>query len=223
MLTIDAYVLNVTVQKEADGIISFLTTNGYKQSYIRGLMRIKSKHRILTNRLIKVRLTYKESGDYIKISDVKLLEYPSSEALAYKTNLQLSQICREIIQTRQVDHQATYAIFEQMMHDLKSLNHYRLLILANLTISLGINFSLKACAKCQNTSQIITFDLYDGGYLCVNCAPKREHASLQELRTINQLFNHQVKAFLATEIDNIFAHKLVDFINQTYGYKLSWE
>ncbi len=223
MLTIDAYVLNVTIQKEADGIISFLTTNGYKQSYIRGLMRLKSKHRILTNRLIKVRLTYKESGDYIKISDVKLLEYPSATTLNYQTNVALSQVCREIIQTRQVDHQATYIIFEQLMNDLSNLDHYRLLILANLTISLGINFNLKACAKCGNTKNIITFDLYEGGYLCVNCSPQKSHASLQELRTINQLFNHQVQAFLKNDIDKVFALKLIDFINQTYGYKLSWE
>ncbi len=223
MQEIDAYVLNITIQKEADAIISFLTTNGFKQSYIRGVMRLKSKHRILTNRLIKVRLTYVEAENYIKVKEVKLLEYPSEIALGYQINMSLSNVCREIIQMRTIDHQASYYIFDQMMHDLEHMQHYRLLLYANATMSMGMKFSLNACVKCGSTKNIVNFDLFEGGYLCQNCARTKVQASLQELRTINQLFNHQVQAFLKNEVDEVFALKLVDFINQTNGYKLSWE
>ncbi len=222
-LEIDAYVINVIVQKEADAIISFLTPDGYKQSYVRGVMRLKSKYKMLNNRLIKVRLTYQESNEYIKLKEVKLLAYPSEHALDYQTNLNLSNFCKEIIQTRSIDHQATYLIFDMLMHDLSNYKHYHLVFLANVTLSLGINFSLDRCAKCDSTSQIINFDLYEGGYLCFNCAPNKVTASLNELRTINQVFNHQIKALLENPVDDVFAHKLVDFINQTYGYKLIWE
>lgn len=223
MFQTDAYIINITIQKEADAIISFLTPLGYKQAYIRGVMRLKSKMRILTNRLAKVRINYQETPNYIKVKEVKLLEYPNQEVLNYQTNLHLSKICRDIIQTKHLDHQATYIIFNELMHNTEQLKHYHQLILANITLSLGVNFSLDCCARCQNTKNIISFDLYEGGYLCRNCAENREQLSLEALRTINQLFKNQVTAFLSSELDNVFSLKLIDFIDQTYGYKLSWE
>ncbi len=110
-----------------------------------------------------------------------------------------------------------------MMDNLEQIKHYHLLFLANITLSLGIEFSLDCCAKCQTTQNIVTFDLYEGGYLCIKHAVNKEQASLTELRTINQLFRHQVRAYLTNPLDEVFAYKLVDFINQTYGYQLSWE
>ncbi len=216
----EAYVISIVVQKEADAIVTFLTNHGIQKAYVHGMMRIKSKYSILGNRFIKVKLTANVKNNYLRIKEVKLMSYPSSEALNIKINEQLSKLVKVMMQVDSIDEAGLFLIFDAMLQNINDINKYTIFIYAHITKLLGIEFSMNCCAKCQSTNNIIVFDLYEGGYLCANCTSNQEIMTLSDLSAINELFNYQVSKYLKREENVEFKLKLVDFLSQVMGLKI---
>ncbi len=220
MTEFEAYVISVVVQKEADAIVTFLTNHGIQKAYVHSMMRIKSKYSILSNRFIKVRISANIRNSYLKIKEVKLISYPNNEVLNLETNQKLSDLAKVMMQIPSVDEPGLYLIYDAMLQNTSDINKYTLFVYAHITKLLGIEFSMNCCAKCQSTKQIVAFDLYEGGYLCANCASKLETMSLNDLKAINELFNYQVTKYLKREENIEFKLKLVDFLNQVMGLRI---
>lgn len=220
MVEFEAYVISIVVQKEADAIVTFLTNHGIQKAYVHGMMRIKSKYSILGNRFIKVKLSANVKNNYLRIKEVKLMSYPSSEVLNIKINEQLSNLVKVMMQVDSINEAGLFLIFDAMLQNISDINKYTIFIYAHITKLLGIEFSMNCCAKCQSTNNIIAFDLYEGGYLCANCTSKQEVMTLSDLSAINELFNYQVSKYLKREENVEFKLKLVDFLSQVMGLKI---
>ncbi len=220
MIELDAYVISIVIQKEADAIVTFLTNQGIQKAYVYGIMRLNTKYSILSSRFIKVKLSATIKNNYLKLKDVKLVAYPSADILNVNVNQKLSDIVKVMMQVPSVNEPGLFLIFEAMLQNACDINKYTDVIYAHITKLLGIEFSMDGCAKCQGTKNIVVFDLYEGGYLCANCTPKHEVMSLSDLSAINELFNYQITKYLKRKENVEFKLKLVDFLSQVMGLKI---
>ncbi len=224
-ISLKAYVIDVIQQKEADAIVTFLTEKGMKTAYIRGMMKLKSRNYFLNNRFLNVQITGIDSTKYFKLKEAKILNYPQKQQENYRLYQELIQICKVMNQVPQVLDYASFLIFDYMMKhiELTTVSHYKMLFLVHISNNLGFNFVLNQCAKCQSTTNIINFDLYEGGMLCYNCNQSNKTLTLEELTVINEIYLMQISKTSKREFNPKNMYDLIDFLNHGYGMNIKWE
>ncbi len=224
-ITIDAYVIDVIQQKEADALVTFLTEQGLKKAYLRGMMRLKSRNYFLNNRFLKVKLTGFDQGDYFRLKEATLIKYPEKELNNYRLYYQLIDICKVMNQVQQVLDYASFIIFDYIMENVNetTISHYKLLFLISLLQSLHVNIATNCCAICGSTEQIVNFNLYQGGMVCVNCNEQQNYLNLEQLKLINEIYTMQISKFVNKKIEPKIMYDLIDYLNHGYGLNIKWE
>lgn len=224
-ITLVGYVIDIIQQKEADAIVTFLTEAGMKTSYIRGMMKIKSRNYFLNNRFLKVQLTGNDSQNYFKVKEAKLISYPQKQIENYRLYQELIKICKVMNQVPQVLDYASFYLFDFLVQniELQTVNHYKMLFLVQISNNLGFEFALDHCAKCHRKTGIINFDLYEGGMLCVDCNRSNVNLSLEELKIINEIYTMQISKSVEREFNYKHMYDLIDYLNHGYGLNIKWE
>ncbi len=224
-IILNAYVIDVIQQKEADAIVTFLSEAGMKTAYIRGMMKLKSRNYFLNNRFLNVQISGVDSNKYFKLKEAKILKYPQKQLENYRLYQELIQICKVMNQVPHVLDYASFLIFDYIMKhvELSTVSHYKMLFLVHLSRNLGFDFVLNKCAKCQSHTNIINFDLYEGGMICYNCNQSNRALTLEELTTINEIYSMQISKSCNREFNPKIMYDLIDFLNHGYGMNIKWE
>ncbi len=172
--TIQGMVVSEVPFKESSKILNILTKDGIIGVISKGCKNIKSNLRIISNKLIYGEFTiyYNENKlstlkegtiinelEYLK-SDLTLISY-----LIYITDL-TKEVYKESVDNSLYDlYISTVLKMNDGLNPLVMTNIYEIKLLDYI----GIPINFDKCIKCGSSEDIITFNVYDGGYICKNC------------------------------------------------------
>lgn len=224
------YILRISPYKEADAIITLLTSEGQLQPFkVRGMFKPNSKNNPSCQIFTKGEYLLDYKTDYSHknlksgtvVEQLNLLE-------RIEPNIVLGLLTEVIILVEDIDPKTRIELFETFFNVLKAEPSYLglvLMILKYLMFLTGTQLEASSCISCGTTERIVALSFDEGGYLCSSCALKLKRPT--KTKEYLNLFRYIMKASLpdlakfdVTREEAIFLIKdLFNYIEHSLGFK----
>jgi DNA repair protein RecO (recombination protein O) len=178
-VSVEGYILFQAKYQEKDALITLLTKEKKLTLRVRGGEDISSKNHLATLIFNKVLLDASESGEnYLSVTGVKTL---ADHASLYQQMLPslAGQFCSEILlKCFGDDDELPYYYYEGVMNALEAKFDPLTLcfIFACSSLNrLGYGPDLSGCVNCGRKTNLVSFSLEEGGFLCPSCAAESNY------------------------------------------------
>lgn len=171
------FVLNKTPYKDNDAIINILTSDGIKSFKATGINKINSKNASKCNYFLVAEYVLQSKNEngaksLKNASIIKMYMNTLNDLLASSCYLFIISILKHLEDVDSYDLALSY--FDKLnegVNPLDVVNHF----LSRVIISLGYSPLLNGCVLCGRKTNIISFNLEDGGFICNNCFNNKQH------------------------------------------------
>lgn len=209
IVSVEGYVIRVNKFREADAILSVLTSDGMRSFIARGANKLTSKNRQATLVLNKVLLDVDITSSLHSINGVKTIE---DNTLLYEDFISSAcvQVAQEVIsiffeeeeQSECEVNKIPYDYFASMIKGLKEkFDPITLLFIfmCQVSIYLGVGLNIDNCVMCGNKKDIVALSYLSGGYLCKECA-KNESNKITDITYLKVIrYGYKVPSELMTK------------------------
>lgn len=218
---IDGIIVSEVSFGETSKIINILTEDGIIGCMAKGAKSIKSPLRSFT-------LTFTYASFNIYYHEDKLSTLKSADVINDFNNIKkditlisyMTYLCD--LATQVIKQNNNKDIYHLLISALTKINNgLNPLIITNIVelklldyLGVGINFN--ACAKCGNTSNIITIDPDIGGYICQNCYTDEVIYDDKTLKMLRMYYLVDINSITDLKISDVVINNINYFINVYY-------
>lgn len=205
--SINGVVINVSPYKDESAIVSLITEKGLFSIYVNNAFKVKNSFKSLLIPFNYLTVEYVESEEkFIIAKYCEVIKDYSSLLNSYKNNLFLQCLIQTISFLYNYDESFNLSSFLLILDSVekkKDLLSLLLLFIGNNYNDLGIKQNSHSCVFCNSKTNIVSFSLNDGGYICSNCLSKNNHINKKEdmdLFIFKYVFNNQISEELLNKI-----------------------
>lgn len=218
---VEGLIIKETNFGETSKIINILTEDGIIGVMAKGAKSIKSPLRSFT-----LTLTYAEFNIYYhedKLSTLKSADVINDFATIKKDITLISYMTYLCDLASQVMKQNNNPdIYKMLISSLNKINNgLNPVIISNiyelkLLDYLGVGINFNECAKCGNTTDIITIDPDIGGYICKNCYENEIIYDDKTLKMLRMYYLVDINSISDLKISDVVINNINYFINTYY-------
>lgn len=167
--------------KDNDAICSVITSNFKIVFKARGILKITSKNAASCNYFMlceyNTNSKTETSNQTLKSANViKIYKKPLNDLLASASYLFMCNVLDQLSDSIN-GYDFTLKCFDYIEDDIYPidvLNYF----LKNLCISLGYQSNIKGCINCNKQTNLISFDIESGGFICNQCFDSLRHEKM---------------------------------------------
>lgn len=218
--TSEGYIVQLINFKENDHIIKVITNDELLSLRVRGSQKLVSKNSVSNLLFAKVKFIYTQPNEGLGMlrSREVLKMYPQITFDLIKSSL-AQEALKIISRLSHIEaYHELYQLLDELLANLASSANNQLNY-ANFLIGIlkleGLNPQVDACLKCGNTQKINSFNIYEGGFGCLDCNLSNYHK--EELLTIRQLFKQTYQS------DNDLDTKYFKIVIEYYNYHMHYD
>ncbi len=191
--TLKGIVLSVSRYAESSAVITLATEKGLFSLIARGVYKAKSplKPVLIVGNVVLLDIKEKGSGPSL-ISSAKTvfdasIFYGNQQDISFLFVLeQLSRVLFSQGDSYPLDEVIEILLGLKDDGDVLSLT---LLLVGAFYRNLGYNQNVNSCIRCNNSKNIVAFDLDAGGFICNNCVQDEQVRSAEQLQVIKYAFS----------------------------------
>ena len=220
------FVINKTIYKDFDQIITILTSENQKISFkARSILKPNNKNAMSCNEFIisEFILNQQVNSDYKSLkssSIIKMYHRPFDDLLTASIFSLIVDIIFQIANEISIFVETIYCFdeLEKGTNPLDVCNFFFKTICKKLRYQTFIN----GCVDCHKKNNLITFDFKMGGYLCQNCYSKYylKKLPVNYLKQLHELFKNNNLIILEEENKKRLFFQYLHFINDEIGLYL---
>lgn len=195
--------------KESSKILSILTHDGLIGVVSKGCKKLKSPIRIISSKFSYANYTIYYNEDKLSIlkegSIINDFKHIRSDLILISYLNFLTDLINQVIKQDLKDSNIIYDLYINTL--LKIEDGLNPIVMSNilevkLLDYLGAPINFDKCIKCDKSNEIVTFDVYEGGYICKNCYTNQ---IIYDTKTLKML-----KMYYMINIENIKELKISD-------------
>ena len=197
--SIDGVVINVSPYKDNSAIVSLITIKGLFSIYVNNSYKIKNFLKPLLIPFNYLSVEYVESEEkFIIAKYCEVIKEYSSLLNSYKNSLFFQCLIQTISFLYNYNESFNLSLFLLILNSVenkKDLLSLLLLFIGNIYSDLGIKQNSNSCVFCKSKSNIVSFSLNDGGFVCANCITKNHRLNKKDdldLFVFRYIFNDQI-------------------------------
>ena len=223
MQEVDGFVLSEVPYGETSKIINVLTKEyGIIGIMCKGCKSLKSKYRVSTMKLTysHFNLIYKKEKLSTLVSSdiINPLKLIKSDILLVSFLSYLTELTHQVVKQSN-DFESIYNTFINTI--LKLEEGLDPLVLTNiLEIKylnfLGVLFNLEKCTLCKKNTNIATFDLDKGGYICLDCLTDEVIVDKKVIKMLRMYYYVNIESIKEIKIDNITKNTINMYLDLYY-------
>ena len=173
------FIYSKTSYKDSDEIINLISNQDEKVVFkARGILKPNSKNAASCNYFVigEFILTAKTEMAHKTLKNVSLIKQyhlPYDNLLISGIYFLIYEIIAQIVDQIPI-YNLALDCFEKLEKQENPLS-VLLYFLKQMNQKLGYQPSLKGCVNCQRKSQLVSFDFFEGGFICKNCFDEHHH------------------------------------------------
>ena len=174
-MEIEGVITSITQYRESDGIVNFLTIDGFISFTARGIFKIDSKLSSVCQlyNFVKVEISESRKSGYYTLQSGQIIKSLKNVYENIEAMLTLGFIVELAKKTIDDDNKSKLYNCVLMaincIVDKGDLVTIRLIYLANVINLVGLKLDVDECIRCGSKKEIITLSLDDGGFVCRKC------------------------------------------------------